>query len=75
MNFDWQAIAVALIVAAAVLYVGRRGWARVRSMRGGGRTVAVSDCGSCCDEKPAAAAAPQAKFLVQIGRSRDRPAR
>ena len=70
MSFDWQSIAVALVVLAAFLYVARRAWARLRSMRAGAKSTL--DCGSCAggDAKPRPAA-PQATALVQIGRTRD----
>ena len=69
MSFDWQSIAVALVVLAALAYVARRAWARLRSMRAGAKSTL--DCGSCGsgDAKPRPTA-PQAKVLVQIGRAR-----
>ena len=69
MGFDWQSIAVALVVLAALAYVARRAWARLRSMRAGAKSAI--DCGSCgnADARPGPAA-PQATVLVQIGRSR-----
>jgi hypothetical protein len=72
MSFDWQSIAVALVVLAAMLYVARRAWARLRSMRAGSQSA--SGCGSCgnSDTKPRSNA-PQATVLVQIGRTHDRP--
>ncbi|HZG54092.1 MAG TPA: FeoB-associated Cys-rich membrane protein [Pyrinomonadaceae bacterium] len=78
---DWQTIAVWLIILAALAYVGRRGWARLRSFRAGGKGQATScatGCGSCGDERPertAAAPRPQ-NVLVQIttaGGERRRP--
>ena len=72
MSFDWQSIAVALVVLAALLYVVRRAWARLRSMRAGAKTAI--DCGSCDDggakQRPPAT---QPTVLVQIGRQRNRP--
>ena len=70
MSFDWQTIAAALVVLAASLYVARRAWARLRSMRAGAKSTL--DCGSCAsgDAKPPSSA-PQATVLVQIGRPRD----
>ncbi|HEX8633100.1 MAG TPA: FeoB-associated Cys-rich membrane protein [Pyrinomonadaceae bacterium] len=68
---DWQTIAVWLIILGALAYVGRRGWARLRSFRAGGKGQAAScatGCGSCGDERPqgtAAASKPQ-NVLVQI---------
>ena len=69
MSFDWQSIAVALVVLAALLYVVRRAWARLRSMRAGAKSAI--DCGSCGegDAKPRSAT-PQPTILVQIGRGR-----
>ena len=71
MGFDWQSIAVALVVLAALAYVARRAWARLRSMRAGAKSPV--DCGSCGsgDAKPHSSA-PQATVLVQIGRGRGR---
>jgi len=49
MNFDWQTAAVLLIIAGALLYVARRGLARLRSFRspkGGG---CATGCGTCGD--------------------------
>ena len=66
MKFDWQAIAVALIVLAALLYVARRALSRLRAGRGGST---VSACGNCPSEKPAAQP-PAPRVLVQIDRSR-----
>ena len=37
--FDWQSIAVALIVAGALFYVARRGLARLRSFRAARETL------------------------------------
>jgi hypothetical protein len=72
MRFDWQSIAVALVVLAALAYVARRAWARLRSMRAGAKSSI--DCGSCGNVggKPRPTA-PQATVLVQIGRQRSRP--
>jgi hypothetical protein len=72
MGSDWQSIAAALVVLAAFLYVARRAWARLRSMRAGAKSAA--DCGSCggggAEPRPTA---PRATALVQIGRTRNRP--
>jgi hypothetical protein len=70
---DWQTVAVWLIILAALAYVGRRGWARLRSFRAGGKGQAsasscASGCGSCGDPHTPAktnAARPQ-NALVQI---------
>ncbi|MDT7781339.1 MAG: hypothetical protein QOC99_3851 [Acidobacteriota bacterium] len=52
MQFDWQTIAVALIIAFAGFYVARRGFARLRSFstkkKGGGASCATG-CGNCGD--------------------------
>jgi hypothetical protein len=50
MNFDWQTVAVALIIAGALFYVGRRALARLRSFKvskGGGSCA--NGCGTCGD--------------------------
>jgi len=70
--FDWQTAVVALVVAAALLYVARRGLARLRSFvttgSGGGASCATG-CGKCGEEtKTQAAAGP---VLVQIKRPSD----
>jgi len=65
--FDWQSIAVALIVAGAFLYVARRGLARLRSFRAarGGAPACATGCGKCGDEETPAR---PANVLVQIGK-------
>ncbi len=70
MLFDWQTIAVALIILAALAYVLRGVWGRLRSMRAGARAVAVSACGNCPSGESKPAAAPRANVIVQIGRTR-----
>lgn len=63
--FDWQTIAVALIISGALLYVGRRGLARLRSFRasrGASASDCATGCGKCGDEQPAR----PANALVQI---------
>ena len=69
MAFDWQTIAVALIVAGAFLYVARRGLARLRSFRAGTKAGAGCEtgCGKCGDE---VSTARPAKALVQISTQR-----
>jgi hypothetical protein len=66
--FDWQSIAVALIIAGALLYVARRGLARLRSFRpsrGGAAPSCAAGCGKCGDaDAPARPANP----LVQLSR-------
>ncbi len=66
MKFDWQAVAVALIVAGALLYVARRALARLRSFRTpkGGGSCATS-CGTCGDVD---APVRQTNVLVQDGK-------
>ena len=66
MNFDWQTIAVAFIIAGTLLYVGRRALARLRSFKvskGGGSCA--TGCGTCGDvDAPLRESNP----LVQVGR-------
>ncbi|HEX3559697.1 MAG TPA: hypothetical protein VHU19_10870 [Pyrinomonadaceae bacterium] len=53
MFFDWQTIAVALIIAGAFLYVARRGLARLRSFRRNASGVGAgcaTGCGNCGEE-------------------------
>lgn len=75
---DWQTIAVWLIILGALGYVARRGLARLRSFRAGGKgqpasPSCASGCGSCGgDERPEAlttATRPQ-NVLVQITNGR-----
>ncbi|HVF57167.1 MAG TPA: hypothetical protein VM934_13510 [Pyrinomonadaceae bacterium] len=70
MRLDWQAVAVALIIIAALAYTARRALGRLRSFRASGRTGAAAcetGCGSCGGEpKVAARSAPA---LVQINRA------
>jgi hypothetical protein len=49
MNLDWQTIAVALIIAGALLYVGRRALARLRSFRASKGGSCATGCGTCGD--------------------------
>jgi hypothetical protein len=77
MNFDWQNIAVALIVFAACIYAGRRAWARLRAFgrntttTGADASTCSTGCGACGDatETRAKQAGRPASVLVQIGRS------
>lgn len=51
--FDWQAVVVALVVLAALLYTARRALARLRSFATGRRGADAScatGCGKCGDE-------------------------
>jgi hypothetical protein len=75
MRFDWQAAAVILIVLAALLYVGRMGARRLRSMRARGGDVAADIACSGCSAGEVKSAAPAPKVLVQIGRRRAAPTR
>lgn len=52
--FDWQTIAVALIILAAFAYAARRGLSRLRSFRfakGQGAAACSTGCGSCGETK------------------------
>jgi hypothetical protein len=77
MKFDWQTAAVALIVLAALLYVGRMGARHLRSMRArsGGDGVAADIACSGCGAGEVKSTAPAPKVLVQIGRQRATPTR
>jgi hypothetical protein len=74
MRFDWQKIAAALLVLAALLYVTRRAWSRLRSMLPGTPASSGDGCGSCgtCGDEGAKPrpVTPQAEALIQIGRTR-----
>ena len=67
MKFDWQTIAVALVVACAAFYVARRALARLRSFRAGAKADCATGCGKCGDEP---VAAQPVKVLVQINPSK-----
>jgi hypothetical protein len=69
MAFDWQTIAVFLIVAGAFLYAARRGLARLRSFRAGTKAGAgcATGCGKCGEE---VSTTRPAKALVQISTQR-----
>lgn len=77
--FDWQTVAVALIICAAFAYTVRRGLARLGSFRATGDghandascATGCGNCGSGGDKKKMRAATPAAKVLVQIGRTTD----
>ncbi|MBV9926703.1 MAG: FeoB-associated Cys-rich membrane protein [Acidobacteria bacterium] len=49
MKFDWQTVAVALIIAGALFYVGRRALARLRSFRASKGGSCATGCGTCGD--------------------------
>jgi hypothetical protein len=76
MFFDWQTVAVALIICGALAYALRRVWARLGSMRAGATSPVTPACGNCPggESRPAAdaanAAAPRPTVLVQLGRTR-----
>lgn len=71
MTFDWQTIAVALIIAGAFFYAARRGLARLRSFRAGTKAGAgcATGCGKCGDET---IASRPAGVLVQISAQRSK---
>ena len=62
---DWQSIIVALVVLAALVYVGRRGWVRVQSLvRTKGRLT--SSCASACGGCDIGKEVPNPKVHYQI---------
>ncbi|HEV2803178.1 MAG TPA: hypothetical protein VGW12_22110 [Pyrinomonadaceae bacterium] len=69
---DWQTVAVWLLIFGALVYVGRRGLARVRSFGAGGKGQALSStcatgCGSCGEaERPVTTDMKRQNVLVQI---------
>lgn len=70
MRFDWQTVAVVLIILAALVYTARRGLGRLRSFRtagAGGAASCETNCGSCGGESQAAA--KRTPVLVQINSS------
>lgn len=75
MLFDWQTVAVALVVLAATLYLARMVLRRARSMRAGADGASTgSDCSGCGSSK-VKSTAPAPKVLVQIGRAQTPPRR
>ena len=47
---DWQHIVVALILVATGIYIGRRGWSRVRSLvrtKGADKSCGGGGCAGC----------------------------
>ncbi|HEV2706822.1 MAG TPA: hypothetical protein VGV59_12915 [Pyrinomonadaceae bacterium] len=73
--FDWQTIAVALIIIGAFVYVLRRGLKRLRSFRAAGaaRASGATGCGSCGDSVEREQATKSAPLLVQISTRRTAP--
>ena len=67
MSFDWQTIAVVLIVACAFLYASRRALRRLRSFGAKGAAGCETGCGKCGDE---AVPSKPANTPVQISRVR-----
>jgi hypothetical protein len=67
MNLDWQTIAVALIIAGSLLYVGRRALRRLRSFRAGKEGSCATGCGTCGDVD---APLRQSNAFVQVGRTK-----
>jgi hypothetical protein len=73
---DWQTIAVALIIMAALIYTGRRVWSHLRSFQAkrAGDAACATGCSSCgSDQKPKPAMPRTA--LVEISRARSTPRR
>jgi hypothetical protein len=70
MKFDWQEIAVALIVAGALFYVARRGLARLRSFKTtkGGGAACSTGCGKCGGDDDAPVR--PSSVIVRIGSSK-----
>ncbi|HVF87373.1 MAG TPA: hypothetical protein VM866_07275 [Pyrinomonadaceae bacterium] len=70
---DWQTAAVAFIILAALAYVSRRGWARLRSFTARGSNSAsscASGCGGCgTNREPQMIVRTSVESLVQIGRA------
>jgi hypothetical protein len=73
--FDWQTIAVFLLILAAFAYAARRGLSRLRSFnpsRNGSAPGCATGCGVCGEAKDKAPPAPR---LVQISASGSIPRR
>jgi hypothetical protein len=66
MKFDWQTVAVILIVLAACAYLARIAQGKLRAMRGRGNDT-TNGCSGCGNEK-IVSRAPAPKVLVQLGR-------
>ncbi len=67
MKLDWQTVAVVLIIAGALLYVGRRALARLRSFRSSKGGGCATGCGTCGDVD---APLRQTSSFVQVGRAK-----
>ena len=67
MKFDWQTIAVALIIAGALLYVGRRALMRLRSFKANKGGSCATGCGTCGEVD---APLRQSNAFVQVGRAK-----
>jgi hypothetical protein len=68
MKFDWQTVAVLIIIAGALLYVGRRVLVRLRSFKvGKGGGSCETGCGTCGDVD---APLRQSNTLVKVGRTK-----
>ena len=68
MKFDWQEIAVALVVAGALLYVARRALKRLRSFGKKGGGTCATGCGKCGDVD---APLRRSNVLTAVGRTKD----
>ena len=67
MKFDWQSIAVTLVVACALLYAARRALARLRSFKSNKGGSCATGCGTCGDVD---APLRQSNSFVQVGRTK-----
>jgi hypothetical protein len=67
MKFDWQSIAVALVVAGAFFYVARRALKRLRSFNTKGGASCSTGCGNCGDVD---APLRRSNVLTGVGRTK-----
>ncbi|HEX8920315.1 MAG TPA: FeoB-associated Cys-rich membrane protein [Pyrinomonadaceae bacterium] len=69
---DWQTIAVALIILAALVYTGRRAWSRLRSFQAKRSSDASCEtgCGNCGSEQKPKAATTRTVFAEITRRER-----
>ena len=67
MKFDWQMVAVVLVVAGAFLYVARRAWSRLRSFGKKGGASCSTGCGNCGDVD---APLRRSNVLTAVGRTK-----